>query len=234
MHRTKKMTLTSAVVALLLAAGASSAMAAHSDDNGNDEHKVTICHATHSAKNPFVRIHVSKNSDKAHGHAGHEGDTIVDDDADVAQCQPAPGHGDDHEVTIGHFVSAGHYERIHTTEDDDAALTLHGGHENDEIIRDEHDFWQCPKSDDGDADNDEDNGNCSATSTSGNQVGLVNVQADNLASNVLCQSEILNYLTVSVLGSSLGSGALGGGSGGLLSGPLTANIDVLARVLVLF
>ena len=295
MHRTKKMTVTSAVVALLMAAGASSAMAARSDDTGNDDHKVTICHATHSAKNPFVRIHVSKNSDKVHGHAGHEGDTIVDDDANVAECRTAPPPGDNHGVTICHFISAGHYERIHTTEDNDEALTLHGGHENDEIVRDDRNFWQCPKADDGEGDDDEGNGNCSATSTSGdqvglvnvnaanlgsnvlcgssllnhttasvlgtaiggsgdtgsadkgctaeshsgNQVGLANVQAGNLASNVLCHSEILNYLTASVLGSSfggspLGSGALGGGSGGLLSGLLTADASVLANIGLIF
>jgi len=203
MHRSKKMTVMVAAVAMLMGAGMSSAMAERSDDNGSD-HKVTICHATHSAKNPFVRIHVDKNSVKAQGHAGHHDDIISDDDANDVQCPTAPGNGDDHEVTICHFISEGKYERIHTSEDDDATLTEHGAHDNDEIIRDDHDFWQCPGTHDDGDDEDEGNGNCSASSTSGDQSGLVNVHADNAAANVLCQAKVLNHVTAAVLGHAIG------------------------------
>jgi hypothetical protein len=88
-------------------------------------------------------------------------------------------------------------------------------------------------------DNGHDNGDCVASSTSGNQTGLVNLHADNLAATAFCQSEILNDLAVPVFGfsfggSQFGSGLLAGGPGGLLSGLFTADADVLANVLVQF
>ena len=86
---------------------------------------------------------------------------------------------------------------------------------------------------------------CTSENSSGNdtgdQYGLVNagnVSVDNLGSNLLCQADILNNLTASVLGTSVGGGSFGsglltGGLGGLLSG-LTTDVNVLANVLVLF
>lgn len=47
-------------------------------DNGNNknkEGKITICHKTGSAKNPYVEITVSDDA-TADGHASHEGDII--------------------------------------------------------------------------------------------------------------------------------------------------------------
>jgi len=242
LHRTKKMTVVTTGLALLMAAGVSSAMAAN---NGNDNHKVTVCHATGSAKNPYVRIHVSKNAAENAGHYGHEGDEIYEDDvANTHPCPttPPPDGGDDHDVTICHPLGDGKFERIHVSENDEKVVE-HAGHD-DHIIQDDDDFWQCPGThDDGD---DDDNGdgdggtsqNCSASSTSSTeQHGLVNanVDANNAASNVLCQSQILSNLNASVLGfsSPFGTEALAAGPGGLLSG-LTADVNVLAKVLVLF
>jgi major membrane immunogen (membrane-anchored lipoprotein) len=44
------------------------------DKNVNAD-KITICHKTGSAKNPYVEIRVSKNAIK-NGHGAHEGDLI--------------------------------------------------------------------------------------------------------------------------------------------------------------
>ena len=50
--------------------------------NGNDDqdangNKITICHKTGSAKNPYVQITVSENAIKdGHGHGKHDGDII--------------------------------------------------------------------------------------------------------------------------------------------------------------
>lgn len=55
------------------------------DANG----KVLICHATSSAKNPYVAIRVSEQG-CINGHAGHEGDYVALDDAMCAggSCLP--------------------------------------------------------------------------------------------------------------------------------------------------
>lgn len=58
------------VTACLLALSlAGSASATPRDDNG--EHKVTVCHATSSAKNPWVVITVDKASTQERAHAKH-------------------------------------------------------------------------------------------------------------------------------------------------------------------
>jgi len=52
--------------------------------------KVTICHATHSAKNPFVVIRVSERA-CTEGHAGHPDDFVAVDDPPTCQglgCLP--------------------------------------------------------------------------------------------------------------------------------------------------
>lgn len=44
-------------------------------DQGGNATKITICHKTGSAKNPYVQISISRNG-AANGHAKHEGDLI--------------------------------------------------------------------------------------------------------------------------------------------------------------
>lgn len=47
--------------------------------NNASQNKVTICHATHSQTNPYVRITISENG--LNGHDGHDGDIIPATDA---------------------------------------------------------------------------------------------------------------------------------------------------------
>ncbi len=60
--------------------------------NGNSNHKVTICHATSSETNPYVRIVVDRHAIKGHFYengtplAGHEEDILI---GYVADC-PSP------------------------------------------------------------------------------------------------------------------------------------------------
>jgi hypothetical protein len=303
LHRSKKITVTSMALALLMASGVSTAMAARNND------KITICHATGSPTNPYVRINVSENSAKAHGHRQHAGDEFLgEDNANTKQCRTTPP-GDDHTDTICHYVEVTDtYDKIRVDSDAPEAHA-HDSHIDDVIYRsDDNNSKDCPEG------TDEDEGdNCSASSSSGDQtadqrglvnvgnvdlgldnlganalcqssvlnnvtaavlgtatggstsgsgdegctadstdgdssatqaglvnvgnVGNVDVNAANAAANLLCQSEILDNLTVSVLGSSFGgssfgSGLLGGGLNGLLTG-LTADVSVLASVLVL-
>ena len=78
MYRRAIATLT---VASLLFAGtvgaASTAVTANNnDDNDNDKNKVTICHATSSATNPYVAITISQNAVDSH-LAKHDGDFVA-------------------------------------------------------------------------------------------------------------------------------------------------------------
>lgn len=58
--------------------------------NATPAPKVTLCHATGSASNPWVRINVSINSNTLAGHAAHQGDLLLGVDNDnVLQC-PGP------------------------------------------------------------------------------------------------------------------------------------------------
>lgn len=209
MHRTKKMTVVTTGLALLMAAGMSSAMAANS--HGHND-KITICHATHSSSNPYVRINVSENSAKAHGHAQHENDIFLgEDNANTKQCQTTtPPPGDDHHtLTICHYDEAHDVYQKLRAEEGSSEAEAHESHIDDVISRDDNNSKQCPEGDDDDDDNgsQEDPVNCSATSDSTTeQHGLVNVNVDanNGASNVLCQSQILSNVTASVLGTAIG------------------------------
>lgn len=57
-------------------------------DNNSNNNKMTICHGTGSASNPFVRIVVSSNADGGHFNtngtprAGHESDILLSGEAD--------------------------------------------------------------------------------------------------------------------------------------------------------
>jgi hypothetical protein len=94
-------------------------------------------------------------------------------------------------------------------------------------------------------------GDCLASSVSGDtdqvqedgllNVGNLNLGLNNLLGNTLCQSDVLNGLAVSVLGTAVGggSGLLSGGPLGLLSGvgylvpSVLADVDVVAGLLVI-
>ena len=69
-------------------------------------------------------------------------------------------------------------------------------------------------------------------------VGNVNVNVDDAVASALCLTSVVSNLSVSVSGSALagssfGTGLLGGGLNGVVSG-LTTDVSVLANVLVLF
>jgi hypothetical protein len=72
-----KIRLRAAHAAIALAAVAGSAVAlgtnVASAAQDNEDHKVTLCHATHSEKNPYVQITVDVKSANLQGHAGHAG-----------------------------------------------------------------------------------------------------------------------------------------------------------------
>ena len=63
-----KLTLVAALVVGLIAAGPVAVASAQSNNPGN---KVTICHATGSQTNPYVRISPNANG-VIHGHVGHQ------------------------------------------------------------------------------------------------------------------------------------------------------------------
>jgi hypothetical protein len=52
------------------------ALAHNSNGNDNEHNRITICHATGSASNPFVEITVNANG-IVHGHANHQNDNDI-------------------------------------------------------------------------------------------------------------------------------------------------------------
>ena len=78
----KQMAAVAAAVTIGGFAGGMSAASAKPDQ------KVTVCHATNSASNPWVEVRVSAN---ANGHAGHAADfVLVTGTCDVDQDLPDP------------------------------------------------------------------------------------------------------------------------------------------------
>ena len=156
MHRTKKITVVTTGLALLMAAtGMSSAMA-------DPEGKTTICHSTGSQKHPYHKITVSQNAADAHmtHHAGR--DQLPDSNGN---CPTAPPDDEDHEVTVCHFTGENPpFQRFHFEEGDDS-WAVHLGHNQDEIVEDDDDNHLCPTTPPDDED--EDDEDCNAESTSG-------------------------------------------------------------------
>jgi hypothetical protein len=86
---------------LALAALAFGLVRSQSEAAAAPKPKVTLCHATGSATNPYVQITVSQNAVKTHGHAAHENDIIP---APQGGCPDAPGDGggNDNKVDVCH------------------------------------------------------------------------------------------------------------------------------------
>jgi hypothetical protein len=250
----KKTTVITTGVAMLMTLGVSSAMASRSPQN--DDHKVTICHHTHSRTNPWVEISVDEHAVQHH-LAHHDGDFVVDSThpcPPVTTPLPPPGGDNDHgcssenssENSTGNqsgLVNVGNISasnlgsnllcQANIANNLTAAVlgTAVGGGDDAGAAQ------GCS------SDNSSDN-------ETGNQSGLVNagnVSVDNLGSNLLCQANIANNLTAAVLGTAvgggdgggsiLGGGILGGGDGTILSGlfgGLTGDASVLAHLGVIF
>lgn len=66
----------SGVLATAAVLSLSTASYATNDTNDNKDHKITICHATNSATNPYVKITVDTHAVVMNGHGGHD-DTVV-------------------------------------------------------------------------------------------------------------------------------------------------------------
>jgi hypothetical protein len=111
-------------------------------NKGGTADKITICHKTGSAKNPYVEISVSANA-VTNGHGTHDGDLIpapedgcpttvnnaednngnVDDDAD----------GNASKITICHKTGSAKNPYVEITVSVDATTEGHGTHQGDLI-----------------------------------------------------------------------------------------------------
>jgi hypothetical protein len=230
MHRTKKMTVATTGVALLMAAGMSSAMAT-SNGNGNGNEKVTICHRTGSDTNPYVTITISKSALPAHHNhpdINGRGDIFPPDvpatgcpggpitppgeDQNGDDCIASSGSGDSTQSQHG-LVNVGNINLglnnllgngfCHSNVGNGLAIAGIG-----------HALGGYVGSDSGD-------GDCFVESLSGNssqeQEGLVNVGNLNLGlnnplGNGFCQSNVLNGLAIAGIGDAL-AGDVGSDSG---------------------
>lgn len=85
----KRLLATFGVAGLLLAGTVGTALATHGGDDGKKE-KVTICHATGSAKNPYVTISVSENALAAHAEHQDARDIIPAPAAGCPKTPPVP------------------------------------------------------------------------------------------------------------------------------------------------
>ena len=114
--------------------------------------KVTICHRTGSAKNPYVEITVSVNA-TSDGHGTHAGDLIpapqggcpatVADTADNDNNADNDEGGNADKITICHKTGSAKHPYVEITVSVDATTDGHGTHEGDLIPAPE---TGCPSS----------------------------------------------------------------------------------------
>ena len=236
--RLSKKTAVMLLAVALLALGSSSAMAqrgggdgdggGNGGGDGGDRGKVTICHRTHSERNPWRKITISERALDAHER---HGDTFPDQDGDC------PGR----DIPDDDGNGNGDGDNGHDGDDDnghDGDDNGHGGDHDDDGDRgngdhDDDEADSCSVRQDNDSDN-------STGETS--QSGLINInnialQGNNLdvAGNLLCQADFLNDLTVAVLGTAIGDSDEHHhrGGGGLLGGLFGGDFG-LGRLGVLF
>lgn len=125
---------------------------AAANDNAKSDHKITICHATGSATNPYVPVTIDVHALNAHKDHQHSEDIIPGNHGKVlpggrnldkmaiwnAGCKvpdgPGNGHGNnDHKITICHATgSASNPYRVITI--DVHAVKAHSGHQHGEDI----------------------------------------------------------------------------------------------------
>jgi len=88
---------------LALAALAFQLVQLQSDAAAAPKPKVTVCHATGSATNPYVQIRVSQNAVKTHGHAAHVNDIIAPPGGVCPDAgNPGGGGGGNDKVDVCH------------------------------------------------------------------------------------------------------------------------------------
>ena len=98
MNKTAKAVITATVIAVLILAVIGVASA-------KKDHKVTICHATSSETNPWVRTVVDEHATSGHFNnngttkAGHEGDVLLAGDVACPVVEPTPTPTPTPEVT---------------------------------------------------------------------------------------------------------------------------------------
>lgn len=157
------------VVALALPAGTVFAKAPQASTH--EPQKVDICHATGSAKNPYVSINVSEKAASAHDRHQHDEDVLGENnsaDCEETEVTPPvgndgitpvrpttpknhqPGNGgngngnEDHKVGICHATGSSTNPYVFIKVDKHAA-TAHDTHQNDEDIIGASSANDCPK-----------------------------------------------------------------------------------------
>jgi hypothetical protein len=122
------------------------------NDNQNDADsednvtagKLTICHRTGSARNPYVEITVSVNA-ATDGHGNHEGDLIPAPEGGCPATAGAPedNRGNADKITLCHRTGSAMNPYVEITVPADATTDGHGTHEGDLIPAPEN---GCPSS----------------------------------------------------------------------------------------
>jgi hypothetical protein len=241
----KKATVIATGVAMLMALGTSVAMADHDE--------VLVCHQTGNGQHPLT---VDDNA--VPGHEGH-GDTVIEDPSECPVTDP-PSEGDDDDDDDDDDAArncSAESESGDSEADQEGLVNvgnvnLNLGNLGANALCQSSLLNSLTASVLGFATGGDSAGGgsaegCSVESESGDSdadqdglvnVGNVNVNAGNLASNLLCQSDVLDNAVVSVLGESVsGLNPFGGGLllGGLddVLGLLDVDASVLAVVAVI-
>ena len=220
MRLSKKATAVAAGVALLMTLGSSAAMADRNNDDG-DRDRVTICHRTASETNPWVELEVSEQGAERHLR-NH------DDDFRVRPGHPCPPDGDnggggddDGDDRDRRCIATSESEN--ETGDQRGLVnvgTINLGLNNvagnllcQADVLNNLTAAVLGHAIGGDSSDDDGEGSCVVKSESdnetGDQRGLVNVGTidlglNNVAGNLLCQSDVANGLTAAVLGTAIG------------------------------